>query len=54
MNHLEQRILIYTDDAQTQDRVVELCELCDASHLRISVAANPNELKDLFTTTISR
>lgn len=48
MNHLEQRILIYTDDAQTQDRVVELCELCEASHLRISVAANPNELKDLF------
>lgn len=49
MNHIDQRILIYTSDVVTQDRVVELCELCESSYLRIAVAANRPELEELFS-----
>jgi len=44
----EQRILIYSDDNDHIDRVVELCEACEAARLRISVGRTPAQLVDLF------
>lgn len=45
---IEQRILIYSDSNDHIDRVVELCEACQSSHLRISVGRTPDQLAELF------
>ncbi len=48
MNPQEQRILIYSDNNDTIDRVIELCERCDSGRLRISVCRDQSELQTLF------
>ena len=45
---IEQRILIYSDNNDHIDRVVELCEACESGHLRIAVGRTPDQLADLF------
>jgi len=45
---IEQRILIYSRDNDRIDRVVELCEACETSRLRISVGRTAEQLVDLF------
>lgn len=48
MNSLEQRILIYSADSETIDRVIELCERCESGRLRIAVCRDEEELQTQF------
>jgi len=48
MNQHEQRILIYSAQSDTVDRVIEICEQCDSGLLRAMVCRTEDELEILF------
>lgn len=48
MSPIEQRILIYSSNSDTIDRVIELCERCEAGRLRIFSCRNEEELNTFF------
>lgn len=48
MERPEQRILIYSDDSDLIDRLVDVCEESNESNLRIAIARSENELDSLM------